>query len=387
MNKPTAKPSNPNFSSGPTAKRPGWNLNALSNAYLGRSHRSKGGKARLKQAIELSKELAGMPADYVLGILPASDTGAFEAAMWSLLGARPVTALAWESFGEGWVTDITKQLKLDAKVLRGEYGQIADLSVVDWNTDVVFTWNGTTSGVKMPDNAAPPADRQGLALCDATSAVYAMPIPWERLDVITWSWQKCLGGEAAHGMLALSPRAVQRLETYKPAWPLPKIFRMTKAGKFMGGIFQGDTINTPSMLAVEDWIDTLNWGKQLKFEGKSGLEALFARSKANLKVVEDFVAKHDWVDFLAASPEIRSSTSICLKVTAPWFTALADTDKQAFIKTVAGACEAEQAACDIAGYREAPPGFRFWGGPTVDPADLKIGLEWLAWAYESNKPQ
>jgi len=387
VEKPTAKPSNPNFSSGPTAKRPGWSPNALSNALLGRSHRSKPGKARLKQAIDLSKELAGMPQDYLLGIMPGSDTGAFEAAMWSMLGARPITALAWESFGEGWVTDITKQLKLDAKVLRGEYGQIADLKQVDWNTDVVFTWNGTTSGVKMPDNAAPPADREGLAFCDATSAVYAMPIPWERLDVITWSWQKCLGGEAAHGMLALSPRAVQRLETYKPSWPLPKIFRMTKAGKLAGAIFEGDTINTPSMLAVEDWIDTLNWAKNFTFEGKTGLQALFARSQANLKVVADFVAKHDWIDFLAASPEIRSSTSICLKVTAPWFTALSNEDKQAFIKKVAGACEAEKAVYDIAGYREAPPGFRFWGGPTVDPADTRIALEWLAWAYETNKPR
>jgi len=387
VEKPTAKPSNPNFSSGPTAKRPGWSPNALSNALLGRSHRSKPGKARLKQAIDLSKELAGMPQDYLLGIMPGSDTGAFEAAMWSMLGARPITALAWESFGEGWVTDITKQLKLDAKVLRGEYGQIADLKQVDWNTDVVFTWNGTTSGVKMPDNAAPPADREGLAFCDATSAVYAMPIPWERLDVITWSWQKCLGGEAAHGTLALSPRAVQRLETYKPSWPLPKIFRMTKAGKLAGAIFEGDTINTPSMLAVEDWIDTLNWAKNFTFEGKTGLQALFARSQANLKVVADFVAKHDWIDFLAASPEIRSSTSICLKVTAPWFTALSNEDKQAFIKKVAGACEAEKAVYDIAGYREAPPGFRFWGGPTVDPADTRIALEWLAWAYETNKPR
>jgi phosphoserine aminotransferase len=386
VNKPQAKPSNPNFSSGPTAKRPGWTPNALSNAFLGRSHRSKNGKARLKQAIELSKQLAGMPADYVLGIMPASDTGAFEAAMWSMLGARPITALAWESFGEGWVTDITKQLKLDAKVLRGEYGQIADLKAVDWNTDVLFTWNGTTSGAKMPDDAAPPADRQGLAFCDATSAVYAMPIPWERLDVITWSWQKCLGGEAAHGMLALSPRAIQRLESYKPAWPLPKIFRMTKAGKLMGAIFEGDTINTPSMLCVEDWIDALNWAKEFTYNGKKGLEALFARSQANLKAVADFVPKHDWIDFLAASPEIRSSTSICLKVTAPWFAQLSAEDKQAFIKKVAGACEAEKAVYDLAGYREAPPGFRLWGGPTVDPADTKIALEWLAWAYETSKP-
>ncbi|HOB75858.1 MAG TPA: phosphoserine transaminase [Phycisphaerae bacterium] len=387
MTKPQSKPANPNFSSGPTSKRPGWSLTALSNAFLGRSHRSKGGKARLKQAIELSKELAGMPKDYLLGIMPASDTGAFEAAMWSMLGARPVTALAWESFGEGWVTDITKQLKLDAKVIRAEYGQLPDLQQVDWNTDVVFTWNGTTSGVKMPDNAAPPADRQGLALCDATSAVYCMPIPWERLDVITWSWQKGLGGEAAHGMLALSPRAVERLETYKPAWPLPKIFRMTKAGKLNAAIFEGDTINTPSMLCVEDWIDTLNWAKAFSFAGKTGLDALIARSQANLQVVAEFVAKHDWIDFLAATPEIRSSTSICLKVTAPWFTQLSTEEKQAFIKKCAAALEAEKAAYDVAGYREAPPGFRLWGGPTVDPADMKLACEWLAWAYETSKPQ
>lgn len=387
MTKPQSKPANPNFSSGPTAKRPGWSLDALSKAFLGRSHRSKGGKARLKLAIDLSKELAGMPKDYLLGIMPASDTGAFEAAMWSLLGARPVTAMAWESFGEGWVTDITKQLKLDAKVVRAGYGQLPDLKQVDWNTDVVFTWNGTTSGVKMPDDSAPPADREGLALCDATSAVYCMPIPWERLDVITWSWQKGLGGEAAHGMLALSPRAVQRLESYKPAWPLPKIFRMTKAGKLIGGIFEGDTINTPSMLAVEDWIDTLNWGKSLSFGGKTGLDALIARSQANLQAVTEFVAKHDWIDFLAGSPEIRSSTSICLKVTAPWFTKLGAEDQQAFIKKCAAALEAEKAAYDVAGYREAPPGFRLWGGPTVDPADMKLACEWLAWAYETNKPQ
>lgn len=387
MTKPQSKPANPNFSSGPTAKRPGWSLNALSNAFLGRSHRSKNGKGRLKLAIDLSKELAGMPKDYLLGIMPASDTGAFEAAMWSLLGARPVTAMAWESFGEGWVTDITKQLKLDAKVVKAPYGQLADLKQVDWNTDVVFTWNGTTSGVKMPDNAAIPADRQGLTLCDATSAVYCMPIPWDRLDVITWSWQKGLGGEAAHGMLALSPRAVQRLETYKPAWPLPKIFRMTKGGKLIGGIFEGDTINTPSMLCVEDWIDTLNWGKSLSFAGKTGLDALIARSRANLQAVADFVAKYDWIDFLAPTPEIRSSTSICLKVTADWFTKLGPEDQQAFIKKVAGAMEAEKAVYDAAGYREAPPGFRLWGGPTVDPADMKLACEWLAWAYESSKPQ
>jgi phosphoserine aminotransferase len=387
VSKPQNRPSTPNFSSGPTAKRPGWNLNALSNAFLGRSHRSKNGKARLKLAIDLSKELAGIPKDYLVGILPGSDTGAFEAAMWTMLGARPITVMAWESFGEGWVTDITKQLKLEAKVLRGEYGQIADLKQVDWNNDVVFTWNGTTSGAKMPDNAAIPADRQGLTFCDATSAVYAMPMPWDRLDVTTWSWQKCLGGEAAHGMIALSPRAVQRLESYKPAWPLPKVFRMTKAGKLIGGIFEGDTINTPSMLAVEDWIDTLNWGRQLTCCGKQGLDALIARSQANLQAVAEFVPGIDGIDFLAASPEIRSSTSICLKVTAPWFAKLGPDEQQAFIKKVAAALEAEKAVYDVAGYREAPPGFRLWGGPTIDPADMKIALEWLAWGFETCRPQ
>jgi phosphoserine aminotransferase len=386
MQKPQSKPANPNFSSGPTAKRPGWSLSALSNAFLGRSHRSKLGKARLKQSIDLSKELAGMPKDYLLGIMPGSDTGAFEAAMWSVLGARPVTAVAWESFGEGWITDITKQLKLDAKVVKADYGQLPDLKAIDWNTDVTFTWNGTTSGVKAPDNFAPPADRQGLAMCDATSAVYAMPIPWERLDVITWSWQKCLGGEAAHGMLALSPRAVQRLESYKPAWPMPKIFRMTKAGKLNAAIFEGDTINTPSMLAVEDWIDTLNWGKSFSYGGKTGAEALFARSRANLQVVADWVVKQDGIEFLAATPEIRSSTSICLKVTAPWFEKLSPEDRQAFIKKVAAALEAEKAVYDVAGYRDAPAGFRLWGGPTVDPADMKLACEWLGWAFEANKP-
>jgi phosphoserine aminotransferase len=385
VNKPEKRPANPNFSSGPTAKRPGWSAAALANAFLGRSHRSKGGKARLKQAIDMSRELAGMPKDHLLGIMPGSDTGAFEAAMWSLLGARPVTVLAWESFGEGWVTDITKQLRLDAKVMMAEYGELPDLKAVDWNTDVVFTWNGTTSGAKMPDNYAIPADRQGLTLCDATSAVYAMPIPWERLDVVTWSWQKCLGGEAAHGMLALSPRAVQRLESYKPAWPMPKLFRMTKGGKLNAAIFEGDTINTPSMLCVEDWLDTLNWSKSFSFGGKTGLEALFARSRANLQVVAEFVAKQDGLDFLAGSPETRSSTSICLKVTAPWFTRLGDDDKQAFIKKVAGSLESEKAVYDAAGYRDAPAGFRLWGGPTVDPADMKLACEWLAWAYETNQ--
>lgn len=383
MPKPQVKPRSPHFSSGPTCKRPGWRADALSGAWLGRSHRAKGGKARLKQVIDLSAEVAGIPDDYLVGIVPASDTGAFECAMWSLLGARPVTMLAWESFGQGWVTDVTKQLKLDATVLKADYGQLPDLEQVDWDSDVVFTWNGTTSGVKVPDGFAPPADRQGLALCDATSAVFGMPVPWERLDVITWSWQKCLGGEAAHGMLVLSPRAVQRLESYTPAWPLPKIFRLTKGGKLIAGIFEGSTINTPSMLAVEDYIDALNWAKSLSYDGCQGREALFARSRANLKAIEKFVASHDWIDFLADRPEICSSTSICLKVTADWFTRLSGEDQAGFCKKVVSLLEAEQVAYDFNAYRDAPPGFRFWGGPTVEPADTEAVLEWLAWGYET----
>ncbi len=387
MEKPTVKPGNPNFSSGPTAKRPGWNLNALANAWLSRSHRAKGGKARLQEAIELSRTLAGIPKDYFVGIVPASDTGAVECALWSLLGARPVTMLAWESFGQGWVTDVTKQLKLSATVMKADYGKLPDLKAVDWNQDVVFTWNGTTSGVKVPDSFAPPADRQGLAICDATSAVFAMPIAWERLDVITWSWQKCLGSEAAHGMLVLSPRAVQRLESYAPAWPLPKIFRLTKGGKFMKEIFEGSTINTPSMLAVEDYIDSLKWGASFQYAGKTGLDALIACSAANLKAVADFVARHDWIDFLAEAPEICSCTSICLKLTADWFKKLSPEDAAAFCKKVTSALEAEKVAYDCGAYRDAPPGFRFWGGPTVSPTDMASALEWLAWAYESNRPK
>lgn len=386
MQKPQAKPSVPYFSSGPTCKRPGWSTSSLSKAFVGRSHRSKGGRAKLKEAIELTREVAKIPADYKIGIMPGSDTGAFECAMWSLLGARPITAMAWESFGSGWVTDITKQLKLEAKVLKADYGQISNLAEVDWNTDVVFTWNGTTSGVKMPDNAAPPANREGLSLCDATSAVFAMPMPWDRLDVTTFSWQKCLGGEAAHGMIVLSPRAVERLTSYSPKWPLPKIFRMTKGGKFMEEIFVGDTINTPSMICVEDYIDALNWAKGLSFNGKQGLDALIARSSANLAAVADFVKRNDWVDFLAAKPEICSSTSICLKVVADWFKAKSADDQAAFCKAVSGALDKEGVAYDVNAYRDAPPGFRFWGGPTVEPADTKIAMEWLAWAYEANKP-
>ncbi|MBP7933912.1 MAG: phosphoserine transaminase [Phycisphaerae bacterium] len=387
MNKPQNKPRSPYFSSGPTAKRPGWSLNVLVDAWLGRSHRAKNGKARLKQAITLSAEVARIPKDYLVGIVPASDTGAVECALWSLLGARPVTMLSWESFGQGWVTDVTKQLKLSATVMKTDYGQIVDLAKVNWNDDVVFTWNGTTSGVKVPDSFAPPADRQGLAICDATSAVYAMPLPWERLDVVTWSWQKSLGSEAAHGMLVLSPRAVARLESYTPTWPIPKIFRLTKGGKVMTEIFEGSTINTPSMLATEDYIDALKWAKALSYKGKTALDALLARSADNLAAVAGFVAKHPWVDFLPVKPEIRSCTSICLKLTADWFTKLPADQQAAFCKKIASSLEAEGAAYDVGAYRDAPPGFRFWGGPTVDPADMAFGLEWLAWAYEENRPK
>jgi phosphoserine aminotransferase len=381
MEKPKTKPRVPLFSSGPTCKRPGWNLDLLSDSLVGRSHRSKPGKARLQQAIELSRQLAGIPANHLVGIMPASDTGAFEAAMWSMLGARPVTALAWESFGNGWVTDITKQLKLDAKVLTADYGKLPAFSEVDWNTDVVFTWNGTTSGVKVPDSLEIPAGRQGLTLCDATSAVFAMPMPWARLDVVTWSWQKCMGGEAAHGMIVLSPRAVERLESYTPAWPLPKIFRFTKGNKLIAGIFQGATINTPSMVATQDYIDTLTWGNELSFGGKSGLDALIARSRANLEAVEAFVGRNNWIDFLAEDPATRSNTSICLKVTAEQFTRLDDAQQKDACKSIVGLLDAEGVAYDCNAYRDAPPGFRFWGGPTVEAGDLAAALEWLAWAY------
>lgn len=387
VDKPSSKPRSAYFSSGPTCKRPGWSPQALSNAWLGRSHRAKGGKARLKEAIDLSAKLARIPSDYLTGIVPASDTGAVEMALWSLLGARPVTALAWESFGEGWITDINKQLKLNATVLKAGYGEIPDLGKVDWAQDVVFTWNGTTSGVKVPDGWAPPADRKGLAICDATSAVFAMPLPWERLDVVTWSWQKSLGSEAAHGMLVLSPRAVERLESYVPPWPLPKIFRLTKGGKLMRDVFEGSTINTPSMLATEDYIDALKWAMNLTHGGRTGLDALFARSADNLKAVADFVASHDWIDFLPVRPEIRSCTSICLKLVANWFTSKSPEDQSAICKKISATLEAEGAGFDTGPYRDAPPGFRFWGGPTVDPADTAVGLQWLEWAYDAQKPK
>ena len=377
--RPAARPANPRFSSGPCAKRPGWSAAALDASCLGRSHRSKPAKARLTEVIERSRDLLGMPADWRLGILPASDTGAFEAAMWSLLGARGVDVLAWESFGQGWATDVEKQLRLqDARVLRADYGRLPDLDRVDWGRDVVFTWNGTTSGVRVPDGDWIAADRTGLALCDATSAVFAMELPWDRLDVVTWSWQKVLGGEGQHGMLALSPRAVERLESYSPPWPLPKLFRLTKGGRLNDGIFEGSTINTPSMLCVEDALDGLRWA-----EAAGGLPALIAHAEANLAAVAGWVAARDWIDFLAEAPATRSPTSICLKITAPWFRALEPAEQAAAAKAVSGLLEAEGVAYDINAYRDAPPGLRLWGGATVARADIEALLPWIDWAYAS----
>jgi phosphoserine aminotransferase len=375
--KPNARPARPDFSSGPCAKRPGWTPDALKDAAVGRSHRSKLGKKKIVETVDRTRSLLDIPAEYKVAIVPASDTGAVEMALWSLLGARPVDMLAWESFGEGWVTDVAKQLKLkDARVLKAGYGQIADLKSVDWTHDVVFTWNGTTSGVKVPNGDWIADDREGLAICDATSAVFAMDLPWPKLDVVTWSWQKVMGGEGAHGMLVLSPRAVKRLETYLPAWPLPKIFRMTSGGKFSEAIFKGDTINTPSLLCIEDAIDGLRWG-----ESVGGLKGLMARSNANLAVLEKFVASRNWIGFLAADKATRSNTSVCLNVTAAWFKAL-PADKQATAaKKMADLLETEKAAYDVGSYRDAPPGLRIWCGATVESSDLEALLPWLDWAY------
>ena len=381
--KPTAKPANPCFSSGPCAKRPGWSLDALKDTPVGRSHRAKIGKQKLGEVIERSKALLGIPADWKLGILPGSDTGAFEAAMWTMLGARGVDMFAWESFGSGWVTDAKKQLKLtDLRVFEAPYGELPDLSQADFSRDVCFTWNGTTSGVCVPNADWIPATREGLAICDATSAVFAMNVDFSKLDVVTWSWQKVMGGEGAHGMLALSPRAVERLENYTPAWPLPKLFRMTKGGKLVDGIFVGETINTPSMLCVEDALDGLKWGESL-----GGLSALIARSNANFKAVEAWVARTPWVDFLASDAKTRSNTSICLKIVDPWYAALSDEAKAAGAKQLAGALEKEGVALDIGAYRDAPPGLRIWGGATVETKDLEALLPWLDWAYESVKQE
>jgi phosphoserine aminotransferase len=374
--KPSVKPQRPQFSSGPCAKRPGWSLEALSGALLGRSHRAKAPKQRLQAVIERSKALLRMPADWKLGIVPASDTGAIEMAMWSLLGERPVDVLAWESFGQEWVADVTKQLKLDARVLSAEYGALPDLSSVDFARDVIFTWNGTTSGVRVPNADWIPADRAGLVLCDATSAVFAMNLAWDKLDVVTWSWQKVLGGEAAHGMLALSPRAVARLESFTPPRPLPKIFRLTKKGKLDGSIFEGATINTPSMLCVEDAIDGLAWA-----EGAGGLAGLVARSEANLATIRAWVERTPWVDFLARDPATRSCTSICLQVADPSFAAQAPDAQKKVLDALCALLEKEGVAYDIASYRDAPPGLRIWGGATVERGDLEALLPWLDWAW------
>jgi phosphoserine aminotransferase len=374
--KPDLRPDNPNFSSGPCAKRPGFSLDGLAGAFLGRSHRAAEPKARLAEVITRSRNILGIPADWRLGIVPASDTGAVEIALWSLLGARGVDILTFESFGEGWATDILKHLKLkDARVLSAGYGQLPDLAAVNPANDIVFTWNGTTSGVRVPNADWIPADRQGLAICDATSAAFAMDLAWDKLDVVTWSWQKVLGGEAAHGMLALSPRAVERLETFTPPWPLPKLFRLTSKGKIAEGIFKGETINTPSMLCVEDAVDGLRWA-----EGIGGLPALIGRSEANLAAIAAWVAKSDWAGFLAEDPAIRSSTSICLKVVAPWFTALPEDGQAKAAKQLASLLDKQGVAYDIGAYRDAPPGLRIWAGATVETSDIVALLPWLDWA-------
>ncbi len=383
MDKPDTKPNNPNFSSGPCAKRPGWSFDALAGAMLGRSHRAGPLKAKLKEVIELHRETLGIPADYKIGIVPASDTGAFEMAMWSMLGARGVDVFAWESFSSGWLKDITGQLKLDdVKTYEADYGELPDMMQADPSRDAVFVWNGTTSGVRVPDGEWIAADRGGLTLCDATSAVFAYDMPWDKLDVTTWSWQKVLGGEAAHGMIVLSPRAVERLENFKPGIPLPKIFRMTKGGKLIDGIFEGATINTPSMLAVEDCLDALNWVKNI-----GGVAATIGKAQTNFDVIADWVNKTDWIDFLATQPETRSTTSVCLKITDDWFNGLADDNKIPFIKTMTKMLDQEGAAYDIAGYRDAPAGLRIWCGATVEASDVELLLPWLQWAFVTAKAE
>ena len=372
-NQPATRPTNPRFSSGPCAKPPTWSLEALADAPLGRSHRAAEGKAKLKLAIDKTAEVLGVPEGYKVGIVPASDTGAVEMAMWSLLGARPCTMLAWESFGAGWVTDAVKQLNLEATVTTADYGDLPDLAAVDWNTDVVFTWNGTTSGVRVPNGDVIPADREGLTICDATSAAFAQDLPWDKLDVTTFSWQKVMGGEAAHGMIVLSPRAVARLESYTPAWPLPKIFRLTKGGKLIDGIFTGATINTPSMLCVEDYLFALNWAETI-----GGLPALHARADANANAIHAFCDSRDWIANLANDPATRSNTSVCLK-----FTDARITDGAAFAKAVAKRLATENIALDIGAYRDAPAGLRIWCGATVETSDIEAMLPWLDWAFHT----
>lgn len=380
---PTTQPRIPHFSSGPCAKRPGWTVANLQNACVGRSHRSVAGRAKLADVIQRSKELLGVPADYQLGIVPASDTGAVEMALWSLLGQRPVDILAWESFGQEWVKDVTDELQLpEVRLLQSPYGQLPDLTQVDFNKDVVFLWNGTTSGVRLPNGDWIKDDRQGLTICDATSAVFAMNVPWDKLDVVTYSWQKVLGGEAQHGVIVLSPRAVERLESYQPTWPIPKILRLTKKGKLIEGIFQGDTINTPSMLCVEDALDGLQWAESI-----GGLPGLIRRSEDNLKAIAQWVEHSNWADFLAETPEIRSCTSICLKIIDPWFVSLDSAAQQSFAKKVAKLLEQREVAYDIAAYRAAPPGLRIWGGATVETSDIVALLPWLDWAFATVKAE
>ncbi|WP_017999608.1 phosphoserine transaminase [Paracoccus sp. N5] len=373
MTAPAARPVNPRFSSGPCAKIPQFSLDMLADAPLGRSHRAAVGKAKLAEAIELTRAVLDVPADYRIGIVPASDTGAVEMALWSLLGARKVEMLAWESFGEGWVTDVVKQLKLDAVVRKADYGKIVDFAEVDFDNDVVFTWNGTTSGVRVPNGDAIPADRAGLTICDATSAAFAMELPFDKLDVVTFSWQKVLGGEGAHGILILSPRAVERLESHTPAWPLPKIFRMTKGGKLIEGIFKGETINTPSMLCVEDYLVALKWAQAL-----GGRKALIARAEANARAVRDFIATRDWIADLAEDPATASTTSVCLKFTDPRIK-----DGAAFAKAVAKRLEKEGVALDAGAYRDAPPGLRIWCGSTVEASDVAALMPWIEYAFEA----
>lgn len=381
ISKPDVRPANPNFSSGPCSKRTGWSLEALSDAPLGRSHRAKPGKAKLAEAIELTRKVLNVPDDYRIGIVPASDTGAVEMAMWSLLGARGVDMLAWESFGSGWVTDVVKQLKLEnVRKIEAPYGELPDLSTVDFSNDVVFTWNGTTSGVRVPDGDWIPANREGLTICDATSAAFAQELDFAKLDVVTFSWQKVLGGEAAHGMLILSPRAVERLETYSPAWPLPKIFRLTKGGKLIEGIFRGETINTPSMLCVEDYLDALKWADDL-----GGLAGLVARADGNLQVLADWVDQTSWVDFLPKDPANRSNTSVCLTVVDPDILALSDEQQATFAKGMVSLLDSEGVAYDIGAYRDAPSGLRIWAGATVETSDLKALTSWLDWAFQTEK--
>jgi len=378
---PDLRPANPHFSSGPCAKRPGWSPDVLRDAALGRSHRAKIGKAKLAQAIDLTREVLQVPADYRIGIVPASDTGAVEMALWSLLGARGVDMLAWESFGAGWVTDVAKQLKLaDARIIDAPYGELPDLSKVDFDRDVVFTWNGTTSGVRVPNADFIPADRKGLTICDATSAAFAQRLDFAKLDVVTFSWQKVLGGEAAHGMLILSPRAVERLESYTPAWPLPKIFRLTKGGKLIEGIFKGETINTPSMLCVEDYIDALSWAKSI-----GGLDGLVARADANFAIIDRFVETSSWLGHLAVKPETRSNTSVCLSIVDPDVVAMGSEAQAAVAKGIAAALDKEGVAYDIGAYRDAPAGLRIWCGATVETSDLEALLPWLDWAFAAQK--